>query len=171
MLLVIGDSFAFHLPTHLEPTWRVTCAGWRGARLADESFRTRAIRSAAMSGCRQVLVIIGGNDLARPDFSSTHFMTQFRELELGLLAAGVVHVAILAIPPRVGRRKTDVSCVHYRRRRRSLNLRLRLRYRRPPVQFVPCPAVSEFLGRDGVHPSREGWRAIRLVVYALLSVS
>ena len=166
---MIGDSFVFHLATRLDRRWRVSCAGRPGARLAEDSFRTWAIRTAKEHGCDRVLLIIGGNDLARPDFRPHRFMEQLRELELGLLAAGVTAISIMAIPPRVGRRSGDAANAVYRQRRKLTNLSMRLRYQRPPAQFVAIPASpgSRFLGRDGVHPSRGGWLVLCQIVHAL----
>ena len=169
MLLVIGDGFVFHMAAHLDRRWRVSCACRLGARLAGESFRDWAIRTAREHRCGRVLLIIGGNDLARPDFRLRQFMEQLRELELGLLAAGATAISIMAIPPRVGRRAGDAASAVYRQRRKLTNLTMRLRYQRPPAQFVAIPAgpVSRFLGRDGVHPSRGGWLVLCQVVLAL----
>lgn len=165
----MGDSFVFHMAAYLDRRWRVSCAGRPGARLAEESFRTCATRTAREHRCSHVLLIIGGNDLARPDFRLRQFMEQLRELELGLLAAGVTAISIMAIPPRVGRRAGDAASAVYRQRRKLTNLSMRLRYRRPPAQFVAIPASvrSRFLGRDGVHPSRGGWMVLCQVVHAL----
>ena len=168
MLLALGDSFAVRLADHLEHRSAVSCAGQRGARLSEEAFRIWALRTAVARKPRAVLVIIGGNDLAQPAFRRQTLMAQFRELSLGLLAAGVEPVHILAVHPRGCLRRGDVSGGCFRHRRRLDNSKLRHQFWRPPVQYIPFPTVAGFLGRDGAHPSRKGWGALSLLVQKLL---
>ena len=168
MLLIIGDSFAFHLRAQLDPAWRVTCVGRRGANLSDDSFRKWAIETAIDIRPTRVLIIAGGNDLAKPQFRHQSMVALFEEISLGLLAAGADQVRILAIPPRVVMRKDDVTAACYNRRRYIINGKLRNKFKRDPVVFRYMCTSKGFLGRDGVHPSSQGWQILRTVVCSLM---
>ena len=168
MLLIIGDSYSCRLKEHLDRSWGLVCVGKRGARLSDESFRRWALANAIASRPSSVLLIVGGNDLARPAFQQGEFIACYEELSLGLLAAGAELVWLLAIPPRVNMRRGDVSAACFSRRRHIANAKLCSKFKRPPVQFLPIRTSHGFLGPDGVHPSRRGWQTLRGAVRRLL---
>ena len=168
MLLIIGDSFAHHLATHLNSSWDVSCVGRRGARLSDESFRRWAIATTINTRPTRVLLIVGGNDVAHPTFEQRSLAALFEELSLGLLAAGADSVRILAIPPGTQLRAADVSAACFSRRQRVANSKLKGKFRRDPVMFRALCTSKGFLGRDGVHPSRRGWQTLCAVVRTLL---
>ena len=168
-MLVLGDSYVARLGAHLDPAWRVSCVGRPGARVSDDCFRTWALRTAIERQPVSVLLIVGGSDHpARPLFRQQELLVYFDELVAGLLAAGVAHVFVLAIPPRVHLRATDVAASCFRRRRRLANNKLRRKFGRAPVMYVPLPTPGEFLGPDGVHPSAGGWRELTDIVRRLL---
>ena len=87
MLLIIGDSFTYHLAVHLNPSWDVSCVGRRGARLSDDSFRSWAIAMAVNTRPTRVLLIVGGNDVAHPNFQQRALTALFEELS-GLADSG-----------------------------------------------------------------------------------
>ena len=167
-MLVIGDSYVARLGAHLDPAWRVSCVGRPGARISDDGFRTWAVRTAVERQPVSVLLIVGGNDLARPLFRQQELLAYFDELAAGLLAAGLDQVFVLAIPPRVHLRATDAAASCFRRRRHLANDKLRRKFGRAPVMYVPLPTPGEFLGPDGVHPSAGGWRRLTDIVRRLL---
>ena len=173
MLLVLGDSFA-HWASHrcVLPASVVT-AGRRGGRLDDEAFRQWAIGVVFRSRPERVLLIVGGNDLAGPVFNARHLHQMYEELISGVLAAGAGQVTVLPIPPRTACRPGGATVSAYRRRRRLMNLLLRRSFRRPraasPVAFCPFTPGPGFVGRDGVHPSAEGWRELAAVILFVAS--
>ena len=111
--------------------------------------------------------MIGSNDLATRDFRQQELLSNFRELSLGLLAAGTEVVRIWHIPSRIRLRPSDVPLQCYRRRRQLANLKLKNKFRVDPVACVSCP-TAVLLGRDGVHPSDGGWDNICVMVGRLL---
>ena len=173
MLLILGDSFA-HWAGARDMGPGVVARGWRGARLADEEFRRWAINVTLQQRPRDVLLIVGGNDVACPQFSPRLLGQMFQELILGIYAAGAEYV--LNIPPRSVTRPGSASVSVYRRRRRLINLMLRRLSRRPASGNAPRFALREvalspgFLGRDGVHPSPTGWRDLGRVIHDILAV-
>ena len=167
MLLVLGDSFAARLERQLDPAWPVACAGCPGAKINSGAFRRWAIRTAHECRPQRVLLMVGSNDLATPQFRQRELMDNFEELSLGLLAAGVDSVYICAIPPRCRFRSEDASAGCYRRRRQLANVKLRHKCRREPICFISCSS-DQMIGRDGVHPSQQGWVAICHMVRFLL---
>ena len=151
-MLVIGDSYAVHLPGRCSHRLAVAAAGVRGGRVDNDGFRRWAIRAAARIRPRVVTLVVGGNDLASRDCRVQRWLANLQELTLGLLAAGVVRIYVLPIPPRTSFRADGVSVRIFRRRRWVANRLLRRLFRRPPVlllKFVPPP---DFLAADGVHP-------------------
>ena len=168
MLLIIGDSFTYHLAVHLNPSWDVSCVGRRGARLSDDSFRSWAIAMAVNTRPTRVLLIVGGNDVAHSSFQQRALTALFEELSLGLLAAGADSVRIPAIPPRTQLRAADVSAACFSRRRHVANSKLKGKFRRDPVMYRALCTSKGFLGWDGVHPSKRGWQALCAVVGTLL---
>ena len=89
MLLVLGNSYAYHFRSLCSAHGSVTASGWRGACVGDDGFRRWAIREAVLQRPQRVFLMVGGNDLARPGFRMRRFVLLLRELLLGLLAAGV----------------------------------------------------------------------------------
>ena len=166
MLLVLGDSYADHLRSRSMPTGLVSTYGWRGACVGDDAFRIWAIRQAVLLRPRRVMLMVGGNDLAKPLFRPRLLFSQLRELALGLLAAGADSILILPLPPRVRLRGNDVSPGRYQRRRWMANRLLRHKFRRPPVVCVDFVHHASFLSADGVHPSETGWCAMVACVRA-----
>ena len=160
MLLVLGDSYAFHFRSVCGVDGAVAAVGWRGARVGCDEFRRWAISQEVLRQPRRVLLMAGSNDLARPEFRLRLFFAQIRELSLGLLAAGAEEVLLLPIPPRLRLREQDVTLHQYQRRRWLTNRLLRRKFGRPPVWQVPFEAPPGFIGSDGVHPSAVGWRAL-----------
>ena len=155
-MLVVGDSYAVHLPRRCSYRLAVAAAGVRGDCINNDEFRRWAIRAAARLHPRVVALVAGGNDLARKDCRVRSWLTNLQELTLGLLAARVARIYVLPIPPRTGFRADGVSEGIFRRRRWVANRLLRRLFRQPPVlllQFVPPP---DFLAADGVHPSAAG---------------
>ena len=113
----------------------------------------------------------GGNDLARPTCRLRTWLGSLQELVLGVLAAGATVVWIMPIPPRSGLRPSDVSARQFRRRRWVANRLLRRLFRRAPAILVNISPPADFLGRDGVHPSAAGWRALDAVLRNVLAAS
>ncbi|KAF0296198.1 hypothetical protein FJT64_006347 [Amphibalanus amphitrite] len=175
MLLVIGDSYAHWASSRCQLREGVQAAGRRGARIADDEFRRWAIRVAHHVRPQDALLIIGGNDMAHEHFSPRLLGQHYEELVLGLLAAGVGFVHILPIPPRSASRPGSVPAPVYRRRRRLTNQVLRRLFCRPVA--APCVAMCEFpmgdgfLGRDGVHPSEDGWRRLQTLISHIAAIS
>ena len=161
---MLGDSYAHHFRAFCRADDHVDAAGWRGARLADDEFRRWAIRETVLRRPRNVFLMVGGNDLARPTFRLRQFFVLLRELVLGLLAAGAETVFLLPLPPRSQLRTDDVSARRYQQRRWLVNRLIRRKFCRPPVQQVTFVDSAGFLGADGVHPSDMGWRALRSCV-------
>ncbi|KAF0308924.1 hypothetical protein FJT64_019902 [Amphibalanus amphitrite] len=100
MLLVLGDSFAHWASHRCDLPASVVTAGRRGGRLDDEAFRRWAVGVVFRSRPERVLLVVGGNDLAGPEFNARHLHHLFEELVYGVLAAGAGQVTILPIPPR-----------------------------------------------------------------------
>ncbi|KAF0295471.1 hypothetical protein FJT64_015121 [Amphibalanus amphitrite] len=170
-MLVVGDSYAVHLPRRCSPHLAVAAAGVRGGCVNDDGFRRWAIRAAVRARPRVVTLVAGGNDLARRDCRVQRWLANLQELTLGLLAAGVVRVYVLPIPPRTGFPSSGVSARIFRRRRWVANKLLRRLFRQPPVlllHFVPPP---DFLASDGVHPSAAGWRTLESVLQEAMDAS
>ena len=94
-----------------------------------------------------------------------------QELVLGHLAAGATAIWILPIPPRNGLRPSDASAPQFQRRRWVANRLLRRLFRRAPVILVDYALPADFLGRDGVHPSAAGWRALDAVHWSALQAA
>ena len=159
MLLVLGDSYAARFRSRYGGDGRIDAAGRSGARVGDDDFRCWAIRRAALLRPRCVVILAGGNDLARPKFRIRLFFCDIRELALGLLAAGVELVLFLPIPPRLGGR--GVSPSRFQRRRWVVNRLLQRKFRLPPVACLDFVPPVGFLGDDGVHPSAVGWQALK----------
>ena len=165
MLLVLGDSFVRRMAGRPSAyNAQITFLGRSGARIQDETFRRWAIQEVAYKRPAAVLLVIGGNDLARPQFRQRQLLAAFAELTAGLLAAGAGVVFMLAIPPRTACRPQDASVGQHRARRKLANLALRQRFRVEPVRCLPGPYPDGFLGPDGVHPSEAGWRWLTEVV-------
>lgn len=113
MLLVIADSFVTHLPRDLSRCDRVRTAG---TCVCLDRFQHWVVRVARISRPQTVLIIAGGNDLARPDFQIRNLMHAFSRLVSGLPAAEFEWVALFPIPPRDRTRCHDVTVQdHYRR--------------------------------------------------------
>ena len=160
MLLVLGDSHVPSLEAYLDPAWPVTCAGWPGARLGDERFRRWAIRTACELRPQRVLLLVGSNDLADPAFSQQRLIAAFRELSLGLLAAGADLVLVCALPPRARLRRQDVTPTCYRCRRQLAN-QLRHKFRRPPVRYIYCGASDLLVRMGSTHLEQAGVLFVR----------
>ena len=158
MTLVLGASYAARLRARQERDF--SAVGWPGARLCDERLQMWAMQQAADRRPQQVMLMIGGNDLARPDFRQRQFRSYMQALTLGLLAAGVARVIIFPIPPRHRLRHRDFTREQYRRRQRLANRIMRRSYRREPVINPTFRVPPGFLSADGVHPSEAGWQAI-----------
>ena len=166
MLLVLGDSFAARMRSRLPPDGPIEAVGWSGAHVHDELFRRWAIGQVVQWRPDAVLVIAGGNDVAQPGFRQRQLLADLRELALGLSAAGADRVFLFPIPPRDRLRHGDSSTVQYRRRRRFANRIMRATFRHFPIICRPFAVPSNFLGRDGVHPSEAGWQALFAYVTA-----
>lgn len=171
MLLMLGDSFAFWAGQRCRLPPSVRTAGQRGGRLGDERFRRWAISTVMAMQPRRVLLIVGGNDIARPPFNPRLLSQLYEEIVLGILAAGADHVHVFPVPPRTSCRRGDVTVSVYRRRRRLVNLFLRRLFAPrgavPSTVFGAFRPEDDFLGRDGVHPSAAGWASIAEYVRAL----
>ena len=122
-------------------------AGRRGGRLDDEAFRRWAIDMVVRSRPERVLLIVGGNDLAGPDFSAHHFRQLYEDLIYGVLAAGAGQVTVLPIPPRTACRPGGATVSAHRRRRRLMNLLLRRSFRRLRRRRHPSPSARSRRGR------------------------
>ena len=168
MALVIGDSYAARLNDLLGPDDHLSAAGMRGARVCQEQFRHWALREAVALKPRVAMLLIGGNDLACPEFRQRNFIRNLRELALGLLAAGAERVFLFPIPPRDTFRRQDARPEQYRRRRRLTNRILKATFKRDPIICAPFVVPSGFLSRDGVYPSDSGWRALLAAIRARL---
>ena len=108
----------------------------------------------------QVVLIIGGNDLAARDLDLPQLSSDLHLLGLGLVALGVNRVWVLPILPRSKTRRGDVSPERYEQRRRAVNRIWATRFRRSPVTMVNGDYPAGMLGRDGVHLSVQGERVI-----------
>ena len=173
MLLVIGDSYACRVGRRCDLPAGVETCGWSGGRVTNDRFRRWAIAETMRLRPSRVLVIVGGNDLAQPEFSARMIMQVFEELVLGLCATGA-HVHIFPVPPRLSCRRGAAPVPAYMRRRRLTNLLLRQRFNRQTADdtsFCVFNAAEGFIGSDGVHPSPAGWRAIAGVIDALIGLS
>ena len=159
-----GDSYAVRFRARYGGDGHIDAAGRSGACVVDDEFRCWAIRRAALLRPRCVVILAGGNDLARPTFRLRQFFCNLRELSLGLLAAGAELVLFLPIPPRLGGR--GVSPSRFQRRRWLANRLLQRKFRRPPVACLEFVPPVGFLGDDGVHPSALGWRALKVCIDA-----
>ena len=102
-MLVVGDSYAVHLPRRCSRSLSVAAAGVRGGCIDNDEFRRWAIRAAARIHPRVGALVAGGNDLARKDCRVRSWLANLQELTLGLLATGVARIYVLPIPPRDGR--------------------------------------------------------------------
>lgn len=167
MLMVLGDSYAHRMRSHLDPAGQILCRGWPGARLGQESFRHWAVKQAKESKPDIVLLMIGGNDVARKEFRQRKFLSELEELALGLLAAGAREVRVWPVPPRTRLRKQDVSVACFRKRRHLLN-HLMTKELRGECRIFPAPSMDKMLGADGVHPSELAWGQICASVAGLL---
>ena len=174
MLLVLGDSVAFWAGRRCVLGGGIRATGWRGGRIGDHRFRSWAIETALKEKPQQVLLTIGGNDLTAPVFNTRILSNWFEELTAGLLAAGAEKVWVMSIQPRTSHRPGDVAVSVFRRRRRLMNLVLRRQFSRscasPQVVFAPFTPPDNFIGRDGVHPSAEGWQALATFILTLAPV-
>ena len=163
ILLLVGDSFAFWASRRCVLHESIRTAGRRGGCVRDDSFRRWAIAAVASLRPQHVVLVVGGNDLAHPQYNARIVVHQFHELVCGMLAAGAEAITLFPIPPRSASRSGAVSAAIFHRRRRLTNMLLRRRYRRPsvdlPVAFGSFVPGENFLGRDGVHPSASGWQA------------
>ena len=175
MFLVIGDSFAYWAGRRCAFRVPAQTAGWRGGCISDDRFRRWAVATVLHLRPQRVLLIVGGNDLARVPFSPRHLLGFFRELTLGLLAAGAEEIHVFPVPPRTSTRPGAASVSAFRRRRRLVNMLLRRLFARPavasPVAFCAFQPAESFVGADGVHPSRAGWQAITDVAEAIATSS
>ena len=174
MLLILGDSFAYHFRDHFRHAQGVRAVGLRGARIGNPEFRRWAIRRAVIERPPKeerfrVLLIVGGNDIARSAFRQRDLQADFAELVAGLLAAGAETVFILPLPPRDAARPGDARLTQYRRRRRLANYVLLRTYRGEPAVCLAFRPPAGFLGRDGVHPSARGWQALCELASSLLA--
>ena len=143
MLLILVDSFAYWAGTRdLGPD--VVARGWRGARLANEEFRRWAINVTHQERPRDVLLIVGGNDVACAHFSPRLLGKFFEELILGIYAAGAEYVHVLYIPPRSATRPGSATVSVYRRRRRLI---IDVETAIPPAGERQRPAVRAARGR------------------------
>ena len=88
MLLLVGDSFAAHLGSRIAPNGPIQAAGWRGACVGREDFRRWVIGEVAVRRPDTVIILAGGNDLARPDFRQRSLAGHLRELALGVNSGG-----------------------------------------------------------------------------------
>ena len=176
MLLILGDCYAERARQACRLGTGTEARGWRGARINNDDFRRWAVEVTHRLRPRDVLLIIGGNDVAAPQFSPRVFGELFQELILGLYAAGAHFVHVLPIPPRATTRPGSVSVAVYRRRRRLANQVLRRMASKQEgtqtARFALRTLVpsERFLGRDGVHPSEAGWRDMMRVVRDITSV-
>ena len=164
MLLIIGDSYVHWARTRCDLGSSVRTAGWRGGCLTSDSFRRWAVRTVRHIQPRRVLLVAGGNDVAQQSFSPRILSQIFEELTAGLIAAGAKHVFVFAIPPRSRTRPGDASVSAYRKRRKLMNQILTRQFSKPEanpdVSFIRFQPAAGFIGRDGIHPSPEGWRCL-----------
>lgn len=160
MLLILGDSYAAHLARQCARVDGVEATGRRGARVGDESFRAWAVREVVRRQPRLVVLIVGSNDVALPAFRQGQLRADLNELALGALAAGAEAVAVFPIPPRIQLRPRDISRSAYQQRRRLANRLLRIAFQGADIFCPEFRFPSDFLGSDGVHPSRRGWQAL-----------
>ena len=98
-MLVIGDSFAARLQA-LGDDRRFSAVGWSGGTVGDDRFRRWAIAEAARLRPSRVILMAGGNDLAKRTFQPRAWLRDLEELLLGLQAAGVGRIWVMPIPPR-----------------------------------------------------------------------
>ena len=91
---MLGDSYACHARAAGSLGTDMEARGWRGARLAREEFRRWAVDVTRRRRPRDVLLIIGGNDVAAPQFSPRVFGQFFQELIPSLYAAGAEFVLV-----------------------------------------------------------------------------
>ena len=102
--LVIGDSFAYWAGRRCAFRVPAQTAGWRGGCISDDRFRRWAVATVLRLRPQRVLLIVGSNELARVPFSPRHHFGLFRELTLGLLAAGAEEIHVFPVPPRTSTR-------------------------------------------------------------------
>lgn len=157
MLLILGHSYAAHLESRVALDNRMQAIGWRGARVSDEHFQRWAIQQALQRQPQRVALLVGGNDLSQPQFRQRSFIQQLHQLCLGLLAAGAEGIVVFSIMPRDRMRDGDVSRNTYRHRRHLCNKILSKKFRHAPILCHKFSPSLGFLGRDGVHPSANGW--------------
>ena len=84
MLLILGDSYAERARQACRLGTGTEARGWRGARINNDDFRRWAVEVMHRLRPSDVLLIIGGNDVAAPQFSPRVFGELFQELILGL---------------------------------------------------------------------------------------
>ena len=171
VMLVLGDSYAFWLHRHIDAALPVASEGIRGGCIGEQRFRRWAVQAALRHRARVVLIIAGGNDLARPACNPRDWLWLVRGLTGALLAAGVERVHLLPVPPRSRLRPGDATARQYRRRRWLANRLLTDHFRGAPAEVLPFTPSPDFLGRDGVHPSPAGWRALEDVIKTVLAAA
>ena len=112
--------------------------------------------------------MVGGNDIASGEFTARQFEECFDKLVRAFHERGVNLTAIFPIPPREQTRPQDVTPEKYRKLQKVANKGLRVKFgrpiARPEATFIRFNEWEDFLSRDGVHPSHQGWCSIMKAV-------
>ncbi|KAF0309100.1 hypothetical protein FJT64_019742 [Amphibalanus amphitrite] len=168
-ILILGSSHGKHMARALAAAGApdtVRAFGIPGGRLGCPEHRRRLLRAAADNRPMDVLLVIGGNDLCQRDLDVPQLSRDLIALGQGLRAAGAVEVFVYPVLPRT--RVRGVCPATYEQRRRFLNRVWASRFRSPPITLIDAPADVAMLGRDGVHLSPSGQRAVMDVARHLL---
>ena len=164
-LLVIGSSHAARLRRQLRGSLghglaHVGAEGIPGGLLSSETHRVRLLRMVEAYRPQEVLLILGGNDLAARDMDIPELTGDLQLLGLGMEALGVTRLWVLPVLPRTSTRPGDVSPTRFEERRRALNRIWGTRFRRAPIACLNVAYPEGMVGRDGVHLSERGWRVL-----------
>ena len=167
-MLIIGSSHARRLGRSLEESGRVALGiagdGIPGGRVQNPRHTRQLLAIVKAHRPRQVVLLMGGNDLAQRDLDVPSLAQELHILGLGCMALGVENVWLLPILPRTYTRSGNVSPARYEQRRLAVNRILATRFRRPPVTMVNIVYPRWVLGRDGVHMSARGEAMVLEVV-------
>lgn len=171
-LLVLGSSHAAQLRGRLRAgrgrdLAHVRADGIPGGRLSSDRHRIRLLRVAAAVRPHQVLLIMGGNDVAARDFDIPELSRALQLMGLGLEALGVSRIWVLPLLPRESTRPGDVSATRYEERRRALHRIWTTRFRRAPITCLNLEFPGGMLGRDGVHLSGKGWEVVMDIIRSI----